>query len=242
MSRRHPRQTRRVQASGSFKPTNLSGAVIWLRADLGITIATGVSAWADQSGNGNNATQATGANQPLFVANSTMNGRPSVRFNGVAQVLSTTTGATTTDHTIIVAGKWVALPAAQKAFIDFGDGAAAGNGSSIGSLNVGNNNWYGYAGYGLPTGVVFDTSPHVWSKTYTGTGPLTSGFYDRAADSTDAVRTYAAGSAVISVGANPGSAVFANFEMAEVVIYNRVLSSAERLSVENYMKSRYRTP
>ena len=48
--------------SGAFVPTQLSGCQLWLRADEGVTLSSGlVSAWADQSGNGNNASQIAGS-------------------------------------------------------------------------------------------------------------------------------------------------------------------------------------
>lgn len=57
--------------------TNLS---LWLKADAGITTVGGnVSAWADQSGNGNNATQGTAANRPAYVTND-LNGNPVLDF------------------------------------------------------------------------------------------------------------------------------------------------------------------
>jgi hypothetical protein len=56
---------------------------LWFDADDSstITIATGVSQWNDKSGNGRNATQATGVNQPLLISNE-LNGKPVVRFDG----------------------------------------------------------------------------------------------------------------------------------------------------------------
>lgn len=49
----------------NFKPTNISGCVLWLRADLGKTLnGSTVSQWNDQSSSGNNASQGTAANQP----------------------------------------------------------------------------------------------------------------------------------------------------------------------------------
>ncbi|HTB81291.1 MAG TPA: choice-of-anchor tandem repeat GloVer-containing protein [Opitutaceae bacterium] len=69
-----------------FTSTSIPGMRVWLRADTGVTANGGfISAWTDQSGNGNNATQATGANQPILVtsaSDSTVpNGLPVVRFN-----------------------------------------------------------------------------------------------------------------------------------------------------------------
>lgn len=56
-----------------------SSVLCWLRGDLGITIATGVSAWADQSGNGNDFIQNTAGNHPSYNA-SGLNGRGTLGF------------------------------------------------------------------------------------------------------------------------------------------------------------------
>lgn len=43
------------------------GMILWLKSDVGITLnGSNVSAWDDQSGAGNDATQATAASQPAF--------------------------------------------------------------------------------------------------------------------------------------------------------------------------------
>jgi len=57
--------------------------VLSLKADIGITKDGNgyVSAWADQSGEGNNAVQATSSYQPKHVEN-VINGKPVVRFDG----------------------------------------------------------------------------------------------------------------------------------------------------------------
>jgi hypothetical protein len=57
--------------SGSFLPSALSGLQLWLDgADEATKTLNGanVSAWADKSGNGRNASQATPANQPANVS------------------------------------------------------------------------------------------------------------------------------------------------------------------------------
>jgi hypothetical protein len=83
-------------AFGSASPLSILGSPVkaWLRADLGITIGTGVSAWADQSGNGSHFTQATGAAQPAFEA-AGYSGTPCLLFDGVDDVLVNTTLAAT---------------------------------------------------------------------------------------------------------------------------------------------------
>ena len=47
----------------------ISGEILHLDPALGITIETGVSAWADQSGVGNDVAQASTTKQPLQVSN-----------------------------------------------------------------------------------------------------------------------------------------------------------------------------
>jgi hypothetical protein len=59
-----------------FSPTQLSGCVLWLRSDLGITLSSSqVSGWADQSGYANDASQ-TGGSLPNYSAASGVNGLP----------------------------------------------------------------------------------------------------------------------------------------------------------------------
>jgi hypothetical protein len=77
--------------------------VLWLRSSLGITIGTGVSAWADQSGYGNNFVQATGGLQPTYTAvNGNFNGQPSVNPVAAGSVL-TCAGTIVIRHLLIVA-------------------------------------------------------------------------------------------------------------------------------------------
>jgi len=46
---------RRHQASAPFSPIDIAGISLWLKADAGVTLSgSNVTAWADQSGNGNN--------------------------------------------------------------------------------------------------------------------------------------------------------------------------------------------
>lgn len=69
------------QFQATLPATNL---VAHFKSDAGITESGGrVSAWADQSGNGNDATQSSASSQPYY-RTSRFNGRPSVQFLGNA--------------------------------------------------------------------------------------------------------------------------------------------------------------
>lgn len=68
-----------------WTPSLESGVACWLRADKGITIGTGVSAWANQrvTTPTRHFTQGTGASQPVFTSPSaTFNGKPMVGNTG----------------------------------------------------------------------------------------------------------------------------------------------------------------
>ena len=79
-----------------FSPLGLAGLKLWLdAADLGsITESSGaVNQWNDKSGQGNHATQGTGAAQPLLVTN-VQNGLPVIRFDGSNDCLNAASGKT----------------------------------------------------------------------------------------------------------------------------------------------------
>jgi hypothetical protein len=74
----------------AWTPKKAANGYGWWRADLGVTIATGVSAWADQLAVQPNAVQATGSAQPVQTANQ-VNGQTAIVFTGSSsQVLSIT--------------------------------------------------------------------------------------------------------------------------------------------------------
>ncbi len=67
-------------------PTVSSGTLeLWLTADSGVAtdVSNEVSLWQDQSGNGNDASQANANNQPLLVNPPGLGGRAAIRFNGI---------------------------------------------------------------------------------------------------------------------------------------------------------------
>lgn len=70
-----------------------AGAVLqWVRADKGITLGTGVSAWTDQSSGGCNYAQATGSLQPAYIAtDATLNNLPTIAFDGTNDNLQCST-------------------------------------------------------------------------------------------------------------------------------------------------------
>lgn len=75
-----------IKPAASIFPGGVSGASVWLKADLGVTTGATMT-WADQSGNGRNGTQATAANQPTLNS-SVFNFNPALNFDGATDFLS----------------------------------------------------------------------------------------------------------------------------------------------------------
>jgi hypothetical protein len=80
---------------GTTEVTVLGAPGLWLKADTGVTDSSGaVSAWDDQSGNGNNFTQSNGAMQPTLA---TYNSFPAIQFNGTTKTGLAKTNASNLD-------------------------------------------------------------------------------------------------------------------------------------------------
>lgn len=71
--------------AGPWRPKDLDNCVLWVRADgpalAGTADGTSVGTWEDESGNDNDLSQGTAANQPVFKTN-ILNGKPVLRFDG----------------------------------------------------------------------------------------------------------------------------------------------------------------
>jgi hypothetical protein len=79
-----------VTTPGTGSAMPVSNLQIWLKADTGLLQGptnTPVNLWVDQSGNGNNATQPTAINQPVWVPGA-IGDRPVVHFNGTNNYLN----------------------------------------------------------------------------------------------------------------------------------------------------------
>lgn len=81
-----PGDTGGTDGGGFSIPT--AGLALWLKADAGVTTASGlVSEWRDQSGNNHHAAQALAAAQPS-VASPWRASKPAVRFDGAQDFLT----------------------------------------------------------------------------------------------------------------------------------------------------------
>jgi hypothetical protein len=218
-------------SSADFNPRSISGGnlLLWLRADAGVPNANFADFWADQSGNGNSAAQPSTNATPHLVQNA-VNGLPTMRFDGSAngangQAMLFTQPLTSEIRTVF----WVTAESAS---------ATAAYRALLGHASF-NNDFGGE--YGAPG--------YIWRSCCTSTR-VTGGqtrLNGVQIDGTSTPRPLTM--SVISVvttdivsadrfGTDPGYSPWWG-DLAELVIYNRALSSTEVHQVEQYLGGRY---
>lgn len=236
------RLSRRLVGGSSkpfLNPTSLSGLAAWYRADLGVTVATGVSAWADQSGNGDanrNIAQATAGKQPTLTASdAAYNNKPTLSFLRASAQGLTAGGlwsiALAQPYTLFACGNTDGVAPQQ----DFCDGFASGNRCEFGGVGAFESV---FAGASTVTAAAAMSAKGVFAALVNG---ATSNLYASAVTP-------------IATGLNPGSVSVTalnlgyafdnasdalNGKIAEFIVYNRALKSAEIFAVMSYLGSRY---
>ena len=232
--------TNPLVADANQVPSKIPGLRLHLKADAGaVNTAQGTLAtWQDQSGKGNHAVQGTSSAQPTLVANA-LNGRPVVRFDGSEwnrlslNLPDMMSGAT-----------------AGEAFVVLKSTAAAGTCRSLWSLSSGDSSYYPYY-YGL----IYESFGR-WSSVQFGPRVALdqAQIYNVAASATE----WTARQNGLMVGRDAGGAVAfpsnpvlgrarsggSSFQgdIAEVVVYDRVLTDAEREAVHVYLTMKYAPP
>lgn len=232
----------------------LTGLKLWLKGDAGVTLSgPNVTTWADQSGNSNNYVQATGGQQPT-VTSAALNGRPAITFDGSSQFLTSPFqigGA----KTVVIVRKLASVPGASTICEAYTLKDASNNFSEAMFFN-----FSGYQPYSLchnlngltsPTvgdAAALDTSWHVGIDTYNGGANTSTSSYTLTLDSVS--QTLLASAAfnristdLVTLGARATSAnvgsSFAPVQIAEVLIYDHVLSGTDMTAVESYLNVRY---
>lgn len=234
-----------VNAAEPIPLPALANLRLWLRADKGVTdVAGAVSAWSDQSGNFNNAGQASAASRPALVSEA-INGNPALSFDGVDDSLmipSSATLAIVGDISTFFVVKfddfgtfravWAKTQANLPASTDFytlpGSGLPRvfrGHGSGVAGFSDGIN-----APVPRAFGIIgFDQSGttlhHYFNGQPNGEGTITAVLGDTGAP--------------VFIGTRGDQVTRMKGQIAEIIIYNAALSEADRTTVFSYLGRRY---
>jgi len=217
-----------------------SGLVEWHRASDVTTSGSNVTNWQDISGSSNNATN--GANQPTLV-NNAVNGLPAVNFSG-AQFLQLPAGMSnfSSGMTAMVVAKPVSVAAGARLF-DFGNGVASDNVSmslpSTTGLTFTTVNGATSSSATASSGVNLGQF-QLLAATYNGSNTATvfqNGTQLAQSTSMQTLNNLTRNNCFLgqdSVGGNRF-----NGQIAELLLWNRQLTLAERTAVEGYLSSKY---
>ena len=223
---------------GVQNTTGTSSLHQWYRADLGITLAVGVvSAWADQSGYGNNLTGPAGF-RPATVVDANLNNQTCVAYAGAQYFTSALNGPNVNNITIFLVARgtsyqslirfqnnaavFVVYPwefGGGRTFISSSDGGTA---SGIASGLVNNANNVGAARYTINTVNGMQTylngtlnAQRTSVNSILPTQPFYSGRY------------------------NPGASEYPTCDVGEMIVYFSALNDAEMIMVENYLAAKF---
>lgn len=213
-------------------------------ADSGITKdgSDKVSQWNDQTRNGYNFVQATGANQPTWLASS-INGLPAVRFTNAGASFMTATngfGGGSLPHSLFCVMKpHTSIPAGFMGFMAFGTGGAGGQTSSIGINNV-QKLWFGGAG----DGTLDFNVPNIGETYFLGkihNGRCVDVFINGRVISTQGalVNSSISPATSMALGLYSTGTATPNADIAFAVFAYRALDMAEMQAIYRYAKNRF---
>jgi hypothetical protein len=214
----------RVGVQSSSIPA--AGLSLWLRADAGVTLSgSNVTSWADQSGNGKNATI---YNSPPTLT--TINSKNFISFNGINQALSGNNVISALPCTIISVIRVVSYLGADLWFQQQETLSLYANGNVFG--------WTAY------NGEQFESNDAPWSINTTQlattifNGGSSQHFHNGSlAGEGDSGSDEPAGPYYLSYYVGDDS--YKNYDIGEIIIYNRVLATLERQQVEDYLNAKY---
>jgi alpha-tubulin suppressor-like RCC1 family protein len=216
----------------------VSGLKLWLKADAGITKDgnNNISSWLDQSGHSFPASQNNASNKPVWVS-SVAGGLPAVYFDGnhrsfnLPDVMSTATAGE-----LFVVLRTEGDPNPPRGFMRFG----SGGGSTGGGTDI----LYPYQGqiydaFGSTTVKVVGTPPQPLTQYHLYDASSKAGEWT-ARINQQLQYTTSNNTAGFTTTPTIGALYYSFYGyISEIVIYDHVLTSADRSTVGNYLGSKY---
>ena len=221
---------------------------LWLRSDAGITLnGSTVSQWADQSGSGTHAVQATSTSQPTLVSG-VVNSKPAVRFDGVNDFLNFTLPVNGLSGATIV----LVSSAAQDIDGDWNGVASApifwNETASWGALHL--SPFQRLVKFRFGTGQTSNLNTYTrpvtinagWSLTTAIKNGTTESLYGNSVlvlSQGGKLSTLANIRDTAALGQGYNDNTYFPGDIAEVLVYTRTLTDTERQQVEQYLLTKY---
>jgi len=218
--------------SSVFTPRSLSGLVLWANSTLSVTgLADGASVGniTDLSGSGNNLVQATGALQPTFKTNQ-INGKPAFRHDVSGTQFVQSVFALNAPQTMFLVYKQNSFQGAGGRDIVWDGGILFS--SLLLASNTVNQKWNLNAALAYNTQVADGVYAYVTAVyDVAGLGRV-NGVQVEAGN----ISSNAGG---VTIGGSAAGTRGAQIDWTETIWYNRHLSAAEIIRIEDYLKNAY---
>ncbi|HOY32644.1 MAG TPA: PKD domain-containing protein [Bacteroidales bacterium] len=212
-----------------FQPSDLSNLHVWYCADTGIVETNGkISKWSDRSGNSIDALQNTIANSPVFLENE-LNNLPVVYFNGNQYLTAFFNDTIIRPNTFFVVWKPDVIQTTNIVF----DGVE----SSF-------RNWYGYNTSNTylnntVTNSIVPLQYNIATCIYNGAN---SSYYENSILIRQGFSTGTSQLSGLTIGARQGGTLRMVGKIAELIMYDSLLSASDRIKVEDYLRRKYAPP
>jgi hypothetical protein len=230
------------QPAPPFLPSDITGLQLWLDASDASTLydATsggslvaadgGVARWEDKSGNARHATQSTSANRPTRKA-AIQNGRDAIQLDGSNDVLTVSYTYGSQVSLFMVTSR-----AANTERYLFGGSNQSGTPAIISQYSSKAFEWFN------------DPDRFTIQTTSTGVNLVVvtqqdsvavTGYYNGTQSATSSPSASISGKTLSFLGAANATQAQAQITLCELVVYNSVLSSQDRQSVETYLMTKW---
>ena len=231
----------------SWEEYDSTGAPSAVNTTSSGTPYTGASAWADQSGNGNNASANSGQ-EPTFIS-SFSNSKPAIEFNGTTQIMQIADansldflatslfivikyiGQGTGNNIVYFKNANAGNPEGQAMY-----GLVATNGGLVSfSQNVG-----GWSDYQTSIDIT-DSVAKILSMTYNGTDQnvYSNGSFSNTFSIGGNIATSTGLFQIGGYNQSFNAAEYFYGRIAEIIMYNRAVNGTERQQVETYLNTKY---
>ncbi|MBU1015933.1 hypothetical protein KJ657_02480, partial [Patescibacteria group bacterium] len=239
-----------VLAGGNAPGGISSDLQLWLRADAGVTTSgSDVTDWADQSGNGNDASQATTTNQPDLLTDN-LNYNPVIDFDGVDNFMSISGGLFgTATHSELNVYEVKRINTVKQSY-SFTEWVSTGLVSAHMPWSDNNIYWDGggtSGNYRLSAawgGTV--TEPYIWSMSYSTSGATPDGNNQDISRNGLSIGNDATATSFTGTGSDfylnsnaYGSAYFEDSSRAEFIVYTGSITATENQKIESYLAIKY---
>ncbi len=205
---------------------------LWLRADLGVTLnGATVSAWADQSGNGNHFSQGTAAAQPTFTASGGPGSKPGLDFITNDTLTNVGFADASTSYALIAVLTQRGVAVDQQFFSGTGNVNLCELSQAAGHEVA----FFSGAGRKLFGAATAAAQTLIWNMS----GATIEAYRNNAQIGATQARSAAAFATQAWIGTNGGVGGFANVILSEVILLKTAISAGQRTSLNSYIADRY---